>query len=137
MPETHIRYAESDEDVVAIHRFLLVVAQPAMLCPVNGIKSLNEIIRVTKFEAALMAVHNGVLVGTMGVIKPTWWYGDGEFLTDRWHFVLPQFAHGEAGKMLEEEAVKLADEAGLIFIHQGKIRSKKRGMFRMMPTNLI
>src|SRR6184192_3504775 len=84
-----IRYAMTDDDVIAIHRFLLVVAQPAMHCPVDPHKSLLEVLRVAKEEAALMAVKDGMLVGTMGIIKPTWWYGQGEFLVDRWHFVLP------------------------------------------------
>jgi hypothetical protein len=128
-----IRYAETDDDVIAMHRFLLIVAQPAMRCPANPEKSLMEIIRVTKYEAALMAIHNGLLVGTMGIIKPDWWYGDGEFLTDRWHFVLPEFMHHQVATDLFSEALKIADGAGLEFIHQGKIRGAKKGALRMAP----
>lgn len=111
----------------------MIVAQPALMCPIDPIKSLNEIIRVTKFEAALMAVHNGIMVGTMGIIKPTWWYGDGEFLTDRWHFVLPSFQHTPTSDALFNEAKEIASMAGLTFIHQGKIRGAKQGVARMMP----
>lgn len=135
--ETVIRYAETDDDVIAMHRFLLAVARPAMHCPVNPEKSLLEIIRVTKFEAALMAIHNGLLVGTMGIIKPEWWYGDGEFLTDRWHFVLPDFMHKPAATMLMDEALKIAKDANLEFIHQGKIRPAKNGAARVMPRSYL
>jgi hypothetical protein len=128
-----IRYAENDNDVIAIHQFLLVVARPAMLCPVNPIKSLNEIIRVTKEEVALMAIKDGHLVGTLGLIRPVWWYGDEAFLTDRWHFVLPQFHHGEPDKALKAEARKIADDTGLKFIDQGKIRPQKDGTSLLMP----
>ena len=118
--------------MIAIHRFLLVVAQPAMLCPVNPVKSLNEIIRVAKEDAALMAIRDGMLVGTLGVMRATWWYGDGDFLTDRWHFVLPQEWHGEADQMLIDEARKIAALTNLNFIDQGKIRQRK-GDILMMP----
>ena len=119
--------------MIAIHRFLLVIARPIVLGPINGTKSLLEIIRVTKYEAAIMAMVDGFLVGTMGVIKPTWWYGDGEFLTDRWNFVHPHFRNGPVGDALEQEALSIADAAGLPFINQGKIRKRAEGSYLMMP----
>jgi hypothetical protein len=132
-----IRYASTDDDVIAIHRFLLVVALPAMHAPVDPIGSLHEIIRVTKFEAAIMAILDGKLVGTLGVIKPRWWYSfqdeRGDFLTDRWHFVLPQYWHTAVDKALIEEAHQIADMAGLKFFDQGKAREKKDGTFLMLP----
>lgn len=131
-PEITVRFAETDHDAVAIHRFLLVVAGPAMRCPVNPIKSLEEVCRVIAQEAALMAIVDGFLVGTLGIIKPTWWYGDGAFLTDRWHFVLPDHRHGAVDEALMEEAFKLADNAGLEFVDQGKIR-ERRGKLLAFP----
>jgi len=128
-----VRYAETEQDMTAIHRFLLVVAQPALLCPVNIVKSLEEVIRVTREEVALMLIHNDVMVGTMGIINPTWWYGDAGFLTDRWHFVLPAFDNTPASAALMAEAVSIANLAGLRFIHQGRIREGKKGVLRMMP----
>lgn len=115
-----------------IHRFLLAVAKPAMRCPVDPIKSLHEVIRVAKYEAAIMAVQDDCLIGTMGIVKHTWWYGDGDFLTDRWNFVLPHHWHGEAQQKLLAEAEAIADQAGLEFIHQGRLREKGRVKL-MMP----
>lgn len=132
-PVISVRFAESEQDMTAIHRFLLVIAQPAMRCPVNIIKSLQEIIRVVRDEAALMLIHNDVMVGTMGIVNPTWWYGDGGFLTDRWHFVLPEFDNTPASEALMDEAIEMARLAGLEFIHQGRIRRGKRGVPRMRP----
>lgn len=130
-----IRYAETDDDVIAMHRFLLVVAQPAMQCPVDAQDSLLEIIRVTKEEVALMAIRNGLLVGTMGLISPSWWYNTKcRFLADRWHFVLPELHHGDVNAALIDEARKIAADAGLQFIHQGKIR-EKGGHKLMMPRS--
>jgi nucleotide-binding universal stress UspA family protein len=129
----HIRYAENGADVEAIHRFLLVMAQPAMQCPVDGPKSLTEIIRVARDEAAIMLMRDRTLIGTIGIIRPTWWYGHGAFLTDRWHFILPEIDGTPEAKLLINEAVSIADAAGLKFYHQGKIRPARNGVHLMMP----
>jgi hypothetical protein len=47
-------------------------------------------------------------------------------LTDRWHFVLPEFMHASRPTVLMAEAKAIAAAAGLEFIHQGKIRGEKR-----------
>lgn len=119
--------------MVAIHRFLLVVAKPAMLCPVNIVKSLEEVIRVVRDEAALMLMNGDMMVGTMGIINPVWWYGDEGFLTDRWHFVLPEYDSTPDADLLIDEAIKIAEIAGIIFIHQGRARPGKKGILRMRP----
>lgn len=119
--------------MTAIHQFLLVVAAPNMLCPVNPIKSLYEIIRVAKEEVAIMAIRDGRLVGTLGLMRPVWWYGDAAFLTDRWHFILPEERHGDVEKLLMAEARGIAAQSGLKFIDQGKIRRKKDGDYILFP----
>lgn len=128
-PEASIRFASTDEEICAIHRFLLVVATPVLQCEVNVEKSLTEIIRVAKHEAAMMLMVDDMMVGTMGLIRPTWWYGDATYLTDRWHFALPAF---DASKLMRE-ASWIAQRAGLKFLHQGKIRAGKDGTLRLFP----
>jgi len=124
----------TDDDVIAIHRFLLMVARPAMRCEPDIEQSLLEIIRVTKYEAALMAVLDGNMVGTMGIMKASWWYNPRvSFMTDRWHFVLPQFHNGPVNRKLMAEALAIAELAGFEFVHQGKARKMKNGAFLMMP----
>lgn len=131
-----IRYAETDDDVIAIHQFLLIVAQPQMRAPVDPIESLKEIIRVTRDEIAIMAIKGGHLVGTMGLIHVPWWYAPQcDFMVDRWHFVLPQFQNGDVNRMLENEAQYIADEAGIEFINQGKIR-QRRGKLMIFPRTI-
>jgi len=124
----------TDDDVIAIHRFLLMVARPAMRCEPDIEQSLLEIIRVTKYEAALMAVLDGNMVGTMGIMKASWWYNPRvSFMTDRWHFVLPQFWHGPVDKALKGEAIEISRLAGFEFVDQGKTREAKDGSLLMMP----
>lgn len=130
-----ICYAETDDDVIAIHQFLLVVAAPAMRCPPDPIASLQEIIRVTREDVAIMAIQDGHLVGTLGLVEVPWWYNpDHTFMADRWNFALPQLRNGDVGRLLEGEAQMIADEAGLEFINQGKIRGK-RGRLMLMPRS--
>jgi len=133
--EPEIRYATTDEEICAIHRFLMIVAEQAgaLRCPINVVKSLDEIIRVAKFEAAIMVMLGDSMVGTMGIIKPSWWYGDADFLTDRWHFVMPAFMHTPTAELLMTEARSIASIAGLEFIHNGKLRAGKDGVLRRMP----
>lgn len=128
-----IRYAQTDDDVIAIHRMLMIVAGPRLLAPINVEKSLYEVIRVAKEEAAIMAMRGDMLVGTMGLIKPVWWYSDDEFLTDRWNFCIESEKNDGAGKALDDEAKAIAKAAGLKFVNQGKIRPVKDGSFLCFP----
>lgn len=105
-----------------------------MIAPVDPVASLHEVFRVAAQEAALMAVMDGYLVGTMGIIKHSWWYNPAhDFLTDRWHFVLPQYRHGLVDRALEDEALAIGAAAGIPFINQGKLRRRKNGSYLMMP----
>jgi hypothetical protein len=128
-----LRYAESDQDACEIHAFLLTVARPALRCEVNFLKSLLEIQRVVHDEAALMISIGNTLIGTMGLIRPQWWYGDDVFLTDRWHFVLPEHDGSPAARALIEEAEAIARGAGIDFIHQGRMRQRRPGTYFMWP----
>lgn len=119
--------------MIAIHRFLLAVAGPRLLAPVNVVKSFQEVIRVARDEVAIMAMRGDVLVGTLGLIKPVWWYSDEAFLTDRWNFVIETEKHDGAGLVLDAEAKAIAAAAGLKFINQGKIRPMKDGSYIAFP----
>jgi hypothetical protein len=125
-----IRYAETDEDVCAIHQFLLVVARPEMRAPVDPMASLLEIIRVAKEQVAIMAIKGGRLVGTLGLMQVSWWYAPSHhYMVDRWHFVLPQFQNGDVNRLLIAEADSIAEAAGLKFYDQGKIRERRGRLF--------
>lgn len=128
-----VRYAETDEDAIAIHRFLLVVAADSMIGKVDHIKSASEVWRVCRDECAIMLIHKGMMVGTMGVIAVDWWYGPDTFMTDRWHFVLPDYKNTVHAKLLKQEAEAVAKAANMPFIDQGKIRISSNGRKLMMP----
>jgi hypothetical protein len=116
MSEIIIRPAETDNDVIAIHGFLCVVAGPNLPGPIDPHNSINEIWRVVNDECALVATReeDGVekIVGTIGLVKVWFWWGDGtiQFLANRWFFALPGTP---AGAKLREEAEAIAKELGL------------------------
>lgn len=109
-PDLEVRYAENDGDVVAIHQFLCVVAPPVLPGPIDGPKSAVEVWRVVNHEVALMAIRDGLLVGTLGLIRPDFWWGNVCFLANRWFFTLPG---SRCGKALLKEAKAIAVDAGL------------------------
>lgn len=100
-----IRYAESDDDIINIHRFLLAVAAPTLPGPVDPVLSIHEVWRVVTHEVALMAIRDDKLVGTLGIIQASHWWGKVGFWANRWFFTLPG---SRAGKPLLAEAKKIA-----------------------------
>jgi GNAT superfamily N-acetyltransferase len=112
-----IRLAESGQDALVIFRFLCAVARPVLHCPINHEKSFAEIRRVVAerdYGFAYMAFEGAELVGTLGAIFVSWWYGDDHFFTDRWFFTLP--GHRWAGPRLLAEADAIARAVGVPLI---------------------
>jgi hypothetical protein len=107
-----IRYAESDDDVVAIHRFLCVVAGPTLPGPIDHKDSAIEVWRVVKEDVALMAMNaDNLMVGTMGIVRvPFWWNTKVRFLANRWFFTIPG---SRAAKPLLREAGAIAKGSDL------------------------
>lgn len=104
----------------AIHAFLLVVAGPVLLAPVDPVKSITEIHRVVTEEAAFMAFRGEEFIGTIGIVMADWWYSQDGFLTDRWCFVLPEYRNRGVFDALIAEADLLAGASGVRFVFNGK-----------------
>lgn len=131
-----IAYAQTDADIVMVHRFLCIVAQPVLLAPIDPVKSIIEIERMVKNPAAgfvLMAIMDDRLVGTLGVIATDWWYAQDTFLTDRFFFVVEAGRNTGIGKALEDEAAAIARELNVNLIINGKMRRKGASVFVTLP----
>jgi hypothetical protein len=116
-----IRPAAGEADALAIHRFLIAVAGPLLHCPIDAEKSLAEVRRVIAerdYGFAYLALEQGPggarLVGTLGAIFVSWWYGADYFFADRWFFALP--GHRWAGPRLLAEADAIARAVGVPLI---------------------
>lgn len=109
-PKLSLRYAQTDDDIIAIHRFLCVVAGPTLPGPIDPAESIGEIERVVKHDCALMAIKDDRLVGSFGIIRPKCWWGKVHFLVNRWFFALPGMG---AGKLLLKEARAIAEASAL------------------------
>jgi hypothetical protein len=109
--DLELRYASTDADVIAIHGFLCVVAGPKLPGPIDPKDSATEVWRVVNHDVALMAMNGDKLVGTIGLIKPDfWWNTKLGFLANRWFFTLPNM---DAGKLLLKEAREIAKASNL------------------------
>lgn len=110
MSDATVRFADSDQDVVAIHAFLCVVAGPLIPAPIDPQKSSTEVWRVVNHECALMAMRGDTLVGTLGIIKGDFWWGNQGVLYNRWFHALP----GDGiGKLLLDAGDDFARDLGL------------------------
>jgi hypothetical protein len=110
MTDLVLRYAETDADVVCIHGFLCITMGPMLPGPIDPTKSATEVWRVVNHEAAMMVMRQDKLIGTLGLIKPDFWWGNQNFLTNRWFSCLPGFG---AGRLLLREADRFAKDVGL------------------------
>lgn len=110
-PGITLRYAESDADVIAIHGFLCVVAGPTLPGPIDPRDSSTEVWRVVNHDVAIMAMNGDMLVGTIGLVRPSfWWNAKLAFLANRWFFALQGLG---AGRLLLQEARAIAESSDL------------------------
>ena len=133
MTDIEIRYAESDADVVAIHAFLCVVAGPLLPGPIDPKDSATEVWRVVNQECAIVAMRGPLLVGSLGIIRPNYWWNERiSFLANRWFHALP----GQGiGRLLLREGDRFAKQVDLelhiIDENKGRLlilnRSPRRG----------
>jgi len=101
MSDIEIRYAQTDNEVIAIHGFLCVVAGPTLPGPIDPKDSATEVWRVVNHDVALMAIKDDKVVGTIGLVRPQfWWNSKINFLANRWFFTLP--GSGSAKPLLAE-----------------------------------
>lgn len=111
MTEITIRYAQTDIDVVLIHKFLCVVAGPTLPGPIDPKNSIHEIWRLASQDVVLMAMRGDLLVGTLGLIQARhWWNEKVRFVANRFFFALPGLG---AGRLLLKEAIGIAEGSGL------------------------
>lgn len=132
-----IGFAEdTDEAAIELHRFLCIIAGPVLHAPINAVDSMNGVIEVLKKGFAVTARADGHLVGSLGIIRPAWWYNRAaRFMTDRFFFVLPEFRHHVGGQMLVE-AHAIAADAGCPLIINGHQKRRRNGLGFIKPTVL-
>lgn len=123
-----VRYGESEDDAVGTYMFLLAMASSSLLGEPDANKALEEIRRIQRDGASLLAFVDGKLAGAMGLMKVEWWYGHDSFLTNRWFFILPDLKFKGVGARLLAEAKAIADQADLRLIIIGHKRARSNGI---------
>lgn len=126
MTDMTVRFADGDNDVVAIHGFLCVMMGPLLPADIDPHNSATEVWRVVNHECALVALRDGKIVGSIGLVKaPFWWAKDEFFLANRWFAALPDTG---AGEPLLHEATAFAKSLGL----ELQIYDEKRGRIKIL-----
>ncbi|MGP0093109.1 MAG: hypothetical protein ACLPKB_24690 [Xanthobacteraceae bacterium] len=138
-----LRYAQSDDDVIAIYEFLSAMAAPSLPSAIDRRRSVEEIWRVVNYSVATMALRGARLVGTLGLTRQTFWWGgpSAAFLANRWFFVLPD--EPAAGRALLADAKAIAKacalELHIIAEAKGKVviinKSRRRIARRPAPES--
>lgn len=119
--------AVSEQDAVAIHKLLMLMALEAPLLPVNPIKTMNWVIEIIRDGAALMAIDGDRLVATLGLKLARFQYSDTPFLGEQWLWCLPQHRDGDALKALFAEAKAIGEESGRLVLISILNASRVRG----------
>jgi len=128
-PHVTFRVADSD-DILPLHRFLCLVAAPALIAPIDAEDSIAGVADVVNGNLiAFVAEINGEIVGSLGLVCPDLWYNRKvKFFTDRWFFIYPQLAHAGVGAGLQAEAHALAARAGVDLVIHGKMSRRHRAV---------
>lgn len=132
-PALTIMAPRGDNDIIAIHRFMMANAADEMAeAAVDPVAYMATIYQTAQDGAALMAILDDELVGYLGLWKSRYDYSQESFLHDRGFFVLPQYRGGDVGRALLAEAKGIAQHAGLnlkiIDTNPTKARRARRGL---------
>jgi GNAT superfamily N-acetyltransferase len=150
-----LRFPKGDEDIISIFRFLVLVARPAMLGPIDSRKAVTEVGRIVMDphrtdgpppdSFAIVAEIDGELVGTIGVtaVEQELWYSKTpwKFMTNRWFFTYPALANSGIGAALLAEAAAMCTQVGFDLLIDGKTvrrnRAAGRGVLFKMPPQVV
>ena len=109
-----IRVAQSDDDIVAIHRFMIENAAAEMAeAEVDTLIYMRTVHDTVTQGAGLMAMIDSAIAGYLGLWKSQYDYSKASFLHDRGFYVLPRHRGGAVGAALLRDARAIADEAEL------------------------
>lgn len=122
-----IEYGGTEQECLEVHKFLCIVGGSSLLAPIDPNDSIEEIMRVAKEGACIIARDgDGHLMGSLGLIKVPWWYNTKvHFLTNRWFSVWPQLKNRGVGVRLEAEAAAIGVTAGLQVVITSHVKRRK------------
>tara|TARA_R110000822_G_scaffold92983_7_gene214279 strand:+ start:1272 stop:1760 length:489 start_codon:yes stop_codon:yes gene_type:complete len=102
MPVTIERAVSSFEASARLFGFILPMAREVAQAPVDDEKAFIAACSVIEQGHTFVAWDEGEIIGSLGLVKVAYWYGDGEssFLLDRWLYVRPDRRFGSVGVKL-------------------------------------
>lgn len=134
---------DSPGEAIELHLFLCVVAQPVLHAQIDANDSMAGVLNVLKDGFAITARINNEIVGSLGIIRASFWYNHAaHFMTDRWFFTYSAFRAGgehaglRVGQIMLAEAHAIAAQAGLPMIINGHQKPRGTGVTFTRPRVL-
>ena len=114
----HCRKAETDDDAYNIGRLLVEMAKEVArveMTPQDYNAAFSEIINIVKSGLAyLVADESGLVVASLGLVEANPWYAPrSSYLAEQRLYVVRGLRGGKAIKMLEDAAMRTADERAM------------------------
>jgi GNAT superfamily N-acetyltransferase len=122
--------------VPTIARFMLQHAAEMAEAPVDAAIYTAHTARTVRAGVGLMALHDGALVGFLGLMQTPYCYSAEHFLHETGLYVLPQHRGGDAFRALLQEARGIADAAQMtlkIIDTNPKRERRRKGQAAVTP----
>ncbi len=78
---------------------------------INSFKLVNKVNEVLHSGIILVAVEENKLLGSIGGMVSTDWWGDEKYLSDLWYYVYPDQRKSDVAKNLITDFIKIGKEA--------------------------
>lgn len=105
----------------------MVMATEVSLFKPNPHKTFAWVCEVVGKGAAFMAIHDGHLVGSVGILPNQFRYSDDEYLAEQWLYVVPTHRGSRVLPALIDEVRALSKESGLTALMTVLNPNRKRG----------
>lgn len=118
-PRFTIDIASTDEPTfAAVFALLIEEHAESGFAPLNPRKTAEVCFRTLQQGMSLVARDaDGTIIGSMGLVRETFWYSDAEHLQDVWLYVTPAWRRRGVGTMLLKAARAIADAShDLLFV---------------------
>ena len=125
-----IRAADSDDDIIAVHKLLMVMGNEVAREPVDPIMVMEHIVGLVRKQggAVLMAFHESELAGVLGLQERHQWWTRSTFLADAPLYVLPEYRNTDVFPALLQEARAIGDmvKQRVVIVRNNPNRRPKR-----------
>lgn len=101
------------EDISAMMRLMPIMAEEIAVTPVDPEKVKQKMLAVIEGGFVINAFLEGELVGSLGIVKDSFWYSSEPIMLELWTFVAPRHRHSRVVFYLLKSAKQAAHLLGM------------------------